>query len=1057
MPTANSNNYKMRAKHKGLLTLFLALFVQISFAQNKTISGTVSDQDGLPLPGVNIVVQGTTNGTQTDFDGNYSIQAEQGDVLLFTYIGQKEQRQTVGSSNTVNVQMTEDAEALEEVVVTALGIKREEKSVGYAVQNVKGDDIAQARESNLVNALSGKVSGVQITNSSGAAGSSARIVLRGATSITGNNQPLFVVDGIPIDNSNQGNADAFGGIDLPNGAADINPDDIASVSVLKGPNAAALYGLRAANGVIVITTKRGTKNSTLGVSISSSVSFENPLLLPSFQNSYGQGNVSNFFEWVDGTSGNGGVDESWGPPTDVGLEFVQWNSYQVGGRPLPWVSQPDNIKDFYNTGITTNNNVSLSGGGEKSSVRLSFANFDQKGMVPFTGFERYTVSGNADHQFSDFLSAGINARYIKSYSDNVVQQGYTNDNPTQQINGFSGRNVDFQALRDWRNLPLSPAGTAAEGTPLNWNTVYQNNPYWQLETNTNAFNKDRIIGGANVTLNLTPELSLTGKTGIDSWSAVTNRRRAKGSNSAPEGSFSLETERRFEINTEALLSYTTSLSEDFDFSLNLGANTLQRTYDRIYQEAEQLELPEVYNISNVKSGTTAINTNYESEQRINSVFGFGQIAFRNYLFLDFTARNDWASILPVENNSFFYPSATLSAALSDIFSMNRDIVSLFKLRGGWSKVGSTGTLDPYQLQPVYQFSDTPFGSTSLAFFPNLLNNPNIGPETTTGYEFGVDLRLFKNRLRFDATYYDSTSEDLIVQVDVSSASGIGQTLQNIGEMRNKGVEIQLGGTLVRTEDLTVDLDLNFAANENEVVSLGDNLETLRLGGQWNVDTEARVGQPYGVIFGPGFERSPSGEVVYRNGLPQIDPNSKVLGDIAPDWTGGANLSVSYKNWNFSGLVDAKIGGDIYSITNTWGRYGGILEETLVGRETGIVGDGVKLADDGTYVPNDVVVPAKQFNQTAFSNAIAESSVFDASYVKLRQLSLGYSIPRDLFKNTPLQSFVISVVGRNLAILHKNAPHIDPESAFSDSNGNQGLESGQIPSARSVGVNINVKF
>ena len=1048
----------MRAKHKGLLTLFLALFVQISFAQNKTISGTVSDQDGLPLPGVNIVVQGTTNGTQTDFDGNYSIQAEQGDVLLFTYIGQKEQRQTVGSSNTVNVQMTEDAEALEEVVVTALGIKREEKSVGYAVQNVKGDDIAQARESNLVNALSGKVSGVQITNSSGAAGSSARIVLRGATSITGNNQPLFVVDGIPIDNSNQGNADAFGGIDLPNGAADINPDDIASVSVLKGPNAAALYGLRAANGVIVITTKRGTKNSTLGVSISSSVSFENPLLLPSFQNSYGQGNVSNFFEWVDGTSGNGGVDESWGPPTDVGLEFVQWNSYQVGGRPLPWVSQPDNIKDFYNTGITTNNNVSLSGGGEKSSVRLSFANFDQKGMVPFTGFERYTVSGNADHQFSDFLSAGINARYIKSYSDNVVQQGYTNDNPTQQINGFSGRNVDFQALRDWRNLPLSPAGTAAEGTPLNWNTVYQNNPYWQLETNTNAFNKDRIIGGANITLNLTPELSLTGKTGIDSWSAVTNRRRAKGSNSAPEGSFSLETERRFEINTEALLSYTTSLSEDFDFSLNLGANTLQRTYDRIYQEAEQLELPEVYNISNVKSGTTAIGTNYESEQRINSVFGFGQIAFRNYLFLDFTARNDWASILPVENNSFFYPSATLSAAISDIFSMNRDIVSLFKLRGGWSKVGSTGTLDPYQLQPVYQFSDTPFGSTSLAFFPNLLNNPNIGPETTTGYEFGVDLRLFKNRLRFDATYYDSTSEDLIVQVDVSSASGIGQTLQNIGEMRNKGVEIQLGGTLVRTEDLTVDLDLNFAANENEVVSLGDNLETLRLGGQWNVDTEARVGQPYGVIFGPAFERSPSGEVVYRNGLPQIATDSKILGDIAPDWTGGANLSVSYKNWNFSGLVDAKIGGDIYSITNTWGRYGGILEETLIGRETGVVGDGVKTLDGGeTYVPNDIVVPAKQFNQTAFSNAIAESSVFDASYVKLRQLSLGYSIPRDLFKNTPLQSFVISVVGRNLAILHKNAPHIDPESAFSDSNGNQGLESGQIPSARSVGVNINVKF
>ncbi|MDB2606497.1 TonB-dependent receptor, partial [Zobellia sp.] len=628
---------------------------------------------------------------------------------------------------------------------------------------------------------------------------------------------------------------------------------------------------------------------------------------------------------------------------------------------------------------------------------------------------------------------------------------------TQQINGFAGRNVDFQALRDWRNLPLAPVGTAAEGTPTNWNTVFQNNVYWQLETNTNAFDKDRIIGGANITLNLTPELSLTGKTGIDSWSSSINRRRAKGSNSAPEGSFSLETERRFEINSEMLLSYSTKLNDDFDLSLNLGANSLKRSYDRVYQEAEQLELPDVYNISNVKSGTTAISTNEIQEQRINSIFGFGQFAFKNYLFLDFTARNDWSSILPVANNSFFYPSATLSAALSDIFSMNKEYVSLFKLRGGWSKVGSTGTLEPYQLQPVFEFSDTPFGSTSLAFYPNLLNNPNIGPETTTGYEFGMDLRLFKNRLRFDATYYDQTSKDLIVEVDVSSTSGIGQTLQNIGEMRNKGIEIQLGGTLVRTDDLTVDLDINFASNENEVVSLGDNLQTLRLGGQWNVDTEARVGQPYGVIFGPAFERSPDGQVVYSNGLPQIASESKILGDISPDWTGGANLSVNYKNWSFSGLVDAKIGGDIYSITNTWGRFGGILEETLVGRETGVVGDGVKLAEDGTYVPNDVIVTAKQFNQAAFSNSVAESSVFDASYVKLRQLSLGYSIPRSLFQNTPLQSFVISVVGRNLAILHKNAPHIDPESAFSDSNGNQGLESGQIPSARSIGVNINVKF
>ncbi|QWX82944.1 SusC/RagA family TonB-linked outer membrane protein [Cellulophaga sp. HaHaR_3_176] len=1047
----------MKTNLKGIFTLLLAFVVHLTFAQEKTISGTVSDQDGLPLPGVNILVVGTSNGTQTDFDGNYTIKADTGTTILFSYVGQKDNKVVVGSSSTINIQMTEDAEALEEVVVTALGIKKAEKSIGYAVQNVKGDDIAQSREANLVNALSGKVAGVQITNSSGAAGASSRIVLRGASSITGNNQPLFIIDGIPIDNSNQGDADAFGGIDLPNGAADINPDDIASVSVLKGPNAAAIYGLRASNGVIVITTKRGTKGKALGVTISSSVSFENPLLLPSFQNSYGQGNVTNNFDWIDGTNGNGGVDESWGPPTDVGLEFVQWNSYTVDGAPLPWVSQPNNVKDFYQTGVSLNNNVSLSGGSEKSSFRLSFSGFDQKGMVPFTDFKRYTVGGNFTHELSSAISAGLNVRYIKSGSDNVVTQGYSNDNPTQQINGFAGRNVDFSALQDWRNLPLAAVGTNAEGTPINWNTVYQNNVYWQLETNTNAFNKDRVIGGANVSVNLTDKLTVTGRTGIDYWTSNVTVKRAQGSNADPEGRFSLDTQSRYEINSEALFSYSTEINDDFDLSLNVGGNSLVRTFDRVQMEAPQLELPGIYNINNVKSGITPVISNYTSEQRINSVYGFGQLGYKNMLFLDFTARNDWASILPVNNNSFFYPSATLSAALNDIFKMPKDKVSLLKLRGGWAQVGSTGVLDPYQLQPVYQFSDTPFGSTSLAFFPSSLNNPNIGPETTTSIEAGIDLRLFKNRLRFDATYYDSTSEDLIVDVLVSGSSGITSTIQNIGELNNKGIEIQLGGTLVRTDNLSVDLDLNFGKNNNKVVSLGDNLETLVIGSQWNVNTEARVGLPYGSLFGPAFERSPDGEVVYVNGLPQIADENKVLGDIQPDWTGGANLTVNYKNFSFGALVDAKIGGDIYSITNTWGRYGGILEETLIGRETGVVGDGVKLNSEGVYVPNDVVVSAKQYNQNAFSNSIAESSVFDASYVKLRQVSVGYSIPSKMLSNTPLQSLTFSVVGRNLAILHKNAPHIDPESAFSDSNASQGLESGQIPSARSVGFNINAKF
>jgi len=1047
----------MRTNLNGILTLLLAFVVHLSFAQDKTISGNVTDQDGLPLPGVNILVDGTTKGTQTDFDGNYSISASQGQVLLFTYIGQKPERAVIGVGTSINVVMQLDAEALEEVVVTALGIKRSEKSIGYAVQDVKGESIAETQEPNLINALNGKVSGAQITNSSGAAGASSRIVLRGASSITGNNEPLFVIDGIPIDNSNQGDADAFGGIDLPNGAADINPNDIASVSVLKGPNAAALYGLRAANGVILITTKQGSKSQAIGITINSTVSFENPLQLPSFQNSYGQGNVSNFFEWVDGTQSNGGVDESWGPPLDVGLSFVQWNSYTVDGAPLPWVSQPDNIKDFYDTGITTQNSISLQGGGENSSFRLSFGGFDQKGMVPFTDFRRHTVGGTFTQDLNDFISAGLNARYIKSGSDNIVNQGYDNSNPTQQINGFSGRNVDFAALRPWRDLPLSPVGTNAEGTPLNWNTVFQNNPFWGLETNTNEFKKDRVIGGANINFKFSDKLSLVARTGIDYWTAVTTLQRAKGTNNFPEGMFTVDNQSRYEINTEAIFTYKTPIGANFDFSINVAGNSLVRNFDQVFMAADQLELPDVYNISNVKSGVTPRISNFRSEQRINSLYGFGQLAYKDYLFLDFTARNDWASILPPDNNSFFYPSATLSAVLSDVLNINKETVSLLKVRGGWSEVGSVGALAPYELQPVFQFSTVPFGSTTRAFFPSALNNPTIGPETTSGWEEGVDARFFGNRLRFDATYYDQTSKDLIVDVQVSSTSGIGSTIQNVGEMRNSGYEIQLGGTIVQTKDWTLGLDFNFGQNTNEVVSLGNNLETLILGNQWGVNTEARVGQPYGILFGPAFERSPDGEIVFSNGLPQLDASNQILGNIQPDWVGGGNLSLRWKDLTFDFLVDAKVGGDIYSITNTWGMYGGILEETLVGRETGIVGQGVKDDGAGNFVPNDVVVPAKTYYQTAFGNQVGESSVFDASYVKLRQMSLSYNIPLDLFRNIPIQSMSFSLIGRNLAILYKNAPHIDPESAFSSSNANQGLESGQIPSARSIAFSINAKF
>jgi TonB-linked SusC/RagA family outer membrane protein len=1044
----------MKTKFNGILTLLLAFVVQITFAQEKTISGTVVDETNMPLPGATVLIKGTTTGASTDFDGKYSISANTGDVLTFSYVGYSEKTATVGSSNKIDIALDLD-NSLEQVVVTAFGIKKSEKALGYAVTNVKGDDLAQAKESNLVNALAGKAAGVQITSSSGAAGASSRIVLRGASSITGNNQPLFVIDGIPLDNGANSTANSSGGFDLPNGAADINPDDIETLTVLKGPNAAALYGLRAANGVIVITTKKGSSSDKLGVNINSSISFENPLVLPSFQNSYGQGVTPYGFNFVDGATGDGGVDESWGPALDTGLEFVQWNS---NGQPAPWVSQPDNVKDFYRTGITLNNNVSFSGGTEKATYRMSLGHMEQEGMVPNTDFERFNVGGNFGLNLSDKARVGLNVKYIKSLSDNLVTQGYSNENPVQQMI-WGGRNVDWNALRDWENLPLADPTTLAAGTPANWNTQYQNNPYWVLDNNTNDYNKDRVIGGVNLGIDLYSWLTFNIKTGIDSWNSISTERKLKGTNSNQDGYYREVLRDRFEINSEALLSSNHKITEKLGLTLNVGANQMRRRTSLTFMTASALELPGVFNISNIKSGIDPAISSRAFEQRINSVLGFGQLSYDNFLFLDFSARNDWASILPTDNNSFFYPSVTASVVLSDALNIKNDYISFIKVRGGWSKVGSTGSLGSYQLENVYRFNTTPWAGANFIASPSLLNNPDIKPESTTGIEFGLDARFFKNRLRLDATYYDQLSEDLIVDVQLSSTSGNGSSLQNIGEMSNKGFEIALGATVFKNDDWKVDLDLNFAQNRNKVESLGGDLETLVLGGQWGVDIEARVGEPYGTIYGPGYARNDNGDIIYEDGLPTVG-DRKILGNVTPDWTGGANLTVAYKNFSFGALVDAKIGGDIFSMTNTWGRYAGVLEETAEGRETGVVGVGVMnvgTEENPVWQENNIIANAKDYNRAAYVSNVAEGSVFDASFVKLRQLSLGYKLPNKVLKNTGLDEINFAIVGRNLAILHKNAPHIDPESAFSNSNGNQGLEFGQLPSARSIGFNVGVKF
>jgi TonB-linked SusC/RagA family outer membrane protein len=1042
----------MKTKFKGILTLLLAVVVQLTFAQEKTISGTVSDKSGV-LPGVSVLIEGSTKGVETDFDGKYSIEANSGDVFVFRYLGYETAKITVAASNIINVTLKEGGELLDEIVITAFGIKRSEKALGYSVQSIKGESMTEARESNITNAISGKIAGVQVTGTSGSVGASSRIVLRGNSSITGNNEPLYVVDGVPISNSSFGGAGAYGGVDLPNGAADINPDDIETITVLKGPNAAALYGLRAGNGVIVITTKKGDASKKFSVSINTNVTMSNPLLLPDYQNSYGQGGDTNHFNYLDGASGGigDGVDESWGPALDAGLEFVQWDSQLTNnGNPTPWISHPDNVKDFLNTGINISNNVSITSGG----FRLSIGNSEQEGMVPFTELKKFTVGVSGSLKLGERVTASVSLNYFNQDSDNIPITGYNNENPFQQFI-WSARQVNFTDLRNWRDFPLAPANTAAAGTPLNWNHNFQNNPYWVLETNRNTFSKDRLIGNVDLTTQLTEDLSLSTKLGVDSFSQFTTNRQAVGSNNAQNGAYA-ESQRRFEeVNASFLLDYNKNFSEDFSFSLSLGGNHMNRTYDRLSGSLPALELPNLYSLSNLQTGSTASISNYHSDQQINSFYGYGQFSYKDMFFLDFTGRNDWSSILPVANSSFFYPSLQGSVVLSDVFPvLKENNINFLKIRGGWSQVGSTGALGAYSLNQTFGLSNSGFGNQ--ASVPNTQFNPNLKAETVTGVEFGIDAKMFANRLRFSATYYDQKSADLLVPIQVTAATGFTNVWDNIADMSNSGYELQLGGTIIKKEDFSFDIDVNFAQNENEVTSLGD-LDTYVLGGQWGLSLEARPGQPYGSLVGRDFERTTSGEVIYENGLPLIDSTQKIIGNIAPDWTGGASFSIRYKAFDLSTLIDAKIGGDVHSMTYSWGRYAGTLSETLIGRETGVVGNGVMSDGNGGYVANNVTVSAKSFNQSSYSNSIESSAIFDASYVKLRQVSIGYTLPRKFIENSVIKSLKVSVVGRNLLILHKNTPHIDPETGFSASNGNQGQEFGQYPSARNIGFNINMRF
>ncbi|MCD9015599.1 SusC/RagA family TonB-linked outer membrane protein [Parachryseolinea silvisoli] len=1051
--------------------VFFLLVTTSAWAQDKTVEGTVIGTDGTPLPGANVIVKGTTRGVQTDADGKFVLQVTPSDVLLFSYIGYKNVEVPVGNQSTITTTLQDDEGKLEEVVVTALGISKEKKSLGYTVQEVKSNQLSEARENNLVNALSGKVAGVRVTNSQGNLGSS-RIVIRGETSIAGNNQPLFVVDGLPVDNSQLTKSDASR--DFPNAISDINTEDIESISVLKGPNAAALYGSRAANGVIIINTKKGRGGKRgLGIAVTSGVTFERLLVLPDYQNVYGQG-AGGEFSYVDGKGGgvNDGVDESWGPKMD-GRLIPQFYS---NGEAVPFLPHPDNVKDFFVTGHTINNGVAISGAKEGFDYRFSYNNSKQKGVVPNTDQTKNSFSVNASYTLHPKLVLSTSANFIRTESDNLPGTFGRRATSTMLQFTWFGRQVDINRLKDYKD---------ADGNTFNWNNSYYSNPYWVAYENTVGQRRDRFFGNVNLNYKIVEGLTANFRTGNDLYNDRRKIRIAYGTNGTPFGSYQEIGYAVNENNTQFTLNYKKDLTPDFNLDVLGGANYQYRFQEENNQFAPRLAVKDVYTLNNSRDPLQS--TNFYSRQKIYSLFASGQVGFRNYAFLNLTARNDWSSTLPSNNNSYFYPSVNASVVLSEALGFASNTVSFVKVRAGWSKVGKDA--DPYQLLNTYPFS-VPFGSSPRLTVSDKYLNADLKPETTTSTEAGVEASFLDDRITVDASYYFTRSKNQILNVDVSPSTGYTSKLINAGEIENRGVELQLTGVPVITSGgFRWEVNVNWAKNVSKVVELDKEgfLQSYRLGSD-GVEVRAGVGEPYGVLFGPGFLRNDKGQIVVSaDGTPAIDPSNKVLGRFTPNWIGGINNAVSYKGISLSFLVDVRMGGQIYSGTRSTGLQTGVLAETLNGRDAehgglpyyfagddtgttpvalpdhsasapngetvyhdGILFNGVTA--DGS--PNTTIAPAPLYYKTLAVNG--EYNTFDATFVKLREVKLGYTIPSSLTRRVGLQSATVSLVGRNLWIIHKDAPHIDPETALSTSNA-QGLEDLQLPTTRSYGFNITLNF
>ncbi|HLT07702.1 MAG TPA: SusC/RagA family TonB-linked outer membrane protein [Cyclobacteriaceae bacterium] len=1086
---------------RSLLIVFLLLIVHIASAKAEsnghisttqadvTVKGRVTEENGSPMPGVTVSVPGTAIGTATDLNGEYTLSVPEGSTLVFSFIGFVSQSIEVGGKSVIDVVLIEDTASLDEVVVTALGIQRDKKALTYATGELKGDDLLNARETNLGTALSAKIAGVQVTTAASGMSGSSRVVIRGNSSLSGNSQPLYVIDGVPIDNSNRrslGSQTFATGVDGGDGISNINPNDIESVTVLKGPNGAALYGQLGANGVILITTKSGGKNRKTNIQYSGSFSVGSALVEPDYQNVYGQGfnGQFTFYRNADGSvvpydpSLTGGIPKlsggrnptsrgSWGPKMEGQLIEDMWGD-------TTRYSPIDNPYDaFFQKEKMYMNTISIDGGGEKTTYYVSFTNTYNDGFVPTNTLNRNAINVKVASDIAKGLNVDVKVNYIRQDVNNRPYLGDDGQNAVYRFL-YIPRSLSMDGLRRYEytakdiqhSRDLGGNGFFVGGEKIFESNSVTSNPFWTINNSHNEDQRDRMIGYVKVSYKLAEGLSIQGRYGTDffyerqyGWNAVGTRISQQGN------VFENNVYNKVE-NADVLLTASKDLGE-FSFFLNAGANSQKNRYRLTGNSGSQLTIPGLYVIGRTLLNVPSISV---SEYDINSVYGAANIGFKNIYFLDVTARNDWSSTLPVQNNSFFYPSVGLSAVLTDAFHVEGSFLDYAKIRGSWAQAGRSG--DPYNTVGYFSLNANTFQNQPLAGYTSVITDPNLKNELKTSYELGAELRFFKNRLLVDATYYHSVTNNQILPITIAESTGYSTFLTNSGEIENKGVELLISGTPINLSNgFRWESSFNLAANKNKVLELIEGVSEFQVGSDRNVRITAVPGKPYGVVNAAdyAYARDEQGnKLIDSNGLPIVKSITTMeLGNANPKWTGGFSNSFFYKNLSLSALIDIRRGGIIFSQGRVQEAAYGTSKRTLEGREGGLLVDGVKAVEENgewvsTGVKNDVTTTAQAFwNRVAPDKgfAVAEEFIYDASYVAIRDVRLTYQLPSKwLASQKYISGASIAVYGRNLGYIERHTDGFSPENSSVNINtGTMGMEGHSLPMMKTFGVDLNVRF